>query len=68
MSITFFSEDTIRNYEFQWFEEHLKERSNGRYCILRKDKKAWYSIVSDKEWDRIKFHFELEPVDTTKKM
>lgn len=59
MSITFFSEDTIRNYEFQWLEEHLKELSNGRYCILRKDKKEWYSIISDKEWDRIKFHFEL---------
>ena len=60
MSITFLSEDTIRNYEVQWFEEQLNDLSNGRYCILRKDKKEWYSIVPDKEWDRIKFHFELQ--------
>ena len=59
MSITFLSEETTKNYDYQWFVEQLKELSNGRYCILRKDKKEWYSIVSDKEWDRIKFHFEL---------
>lgn len=59
MSITFLSEETTKNYEYQWFVEQLKELSNGKYDILRKDKKEWYSIVSNKEWDKIKFHFEL---------
>ncbi len=54
MNTTFLSEETTNN-----FAKLLKELSSGRYYILRKDKNEWYSIVSNKEWDKIKFHFEL---------
>lgn len=59
MGTSILSEATTKNFDHNWFEEKFKELSNGKYDILRKDRKQWYSIVSDKGWDRIKFHFEL---------
>lgn len=64
MSTTFLSEDTARYFEDQWIAHQLKEQSNGKYWFLNdsqfgKCKNDFWSIVSNVEWKRINFHFEL---------
>ena len=59
MNTTFLSEETIRNYEYDWFKVQLKDLSKGKYDISKRSINEFYSIISDNSWNEINFHFEM---------
>lgn len=65
MSTTFLSERTTHYYEEQWIARQLKKKSKEKYWFLNEPhfgtpRPGFWSIVSDKKWSDISFHFELK--------